>query len=197
MAISDERAIWLGRCVLPHEPSLRAWLSRRPLGGLEPDDVIQESYARLIGLPSVDHIRDVRSYFYQTAKSVVRDHLRRAQVVSIRTLPGPDQMEFADHDPSAETVVSDREELQRLADVIKAMKEPTRTIFILRRVEQLPQKQIAIRLGMPESTVEKHVMRALIIIAERFGRGGKRRSGASMGGVARRLGHGGGDGGGH
>ena len=43
MSFSDERAIWLGRQVLPHEPSLRAWLSRRRLGGLDVDDIIQET----------------------------------------------------------------------------------------------------------------------------------------------------------
>ena len=45
---SDERAIWLGRHVLPHEPALRAWLRRRRLDGLEIDDVIQETYTRLV-----------------------------------------------------------------------------------------------------------------------------------------------------
>ena len=45
---SDERAIWLGRHVLPHEPALRAWLRRRRLGGLEIDDIIQETYTRLV-----------------------------------------------------------------------------------------------------------------------------------------------------
>jgi DNA-directed RNA polymerase specialized sigma24 family protein len=43
------------------------------------------------------------------------------------------------------------------------MQEPTRTIFRLRRIDQLPQREIAGRLGMPESTVEKHVMRALLL----------------------------------
>ena len=32
---TQERAIWLARNALPHEPALRAWLSRRPLAGLE------------------------------------------------------------------------------------------------------------------------------------------------------------------
>ena len=35
--VSDERAIWLGRNVLPHESALRAWLRRRRLEGLEID----------------------------------------------------------------------------------------------------------------------------------------------------------------
>jgi RNA polymerase sigma-70 factor (ECF subfamily) len=46
-SVSDERALWLGRHVLPHEPQLRAWLRRRSLGGLEVEDVTQKtSYVR-------------------------------------------------------------------------------------------------------------------------------------------------------
>src|SRR6185437_9749366 len=77
---SDERAIWLGRHVLPHEAALRAWLRRRRLEGLEIDDVIQETYTRLIAAESVAHIRDAKSYAFQIAGSVVVDHLRRMKV---------------------------------------------------------------------------------------------------------------------
>src|SRR3546814_4057143 len=57
-ACSDERARWLATQVLPHEPALRAWLSRRLGAGLEVDDVVQEAYAVLVELPAVAHIRE-------------------------------------------------------------------------------------------------------------------------------------------
>jgi len=47
---AHERAIWLARNALPHEPALRAWLARRPLAGLEVDDIVQETYAILAAL---------------------------------------------------------------------------------------------------------------------------------------------------
>src|SRR3546814_4682438 len=53
VACSDERARWLATQVLPHEPALRAWLSRRLGAGLEVDDVVQEAYAVLVELPGV------------------------------------------------------------------------------------------------------------------------------------------------
>ncbi len=69
--VTDERAIWLGRHVLPHEAALRHWLRGRRLGGLDADDVVQETYARLIAAESVAHIRNARTYMFQTAGSVV------------------------------------------------------------------------------------------------------------------------------
>lgn len=178
--VSDERAIWLGRHVLPHRSELRAWLSRRPLGGLEPDDVIQEAFAKLVGMGSVDGIRDPRTYLFQVARSVVAGHLRSQKVVAI-TVSDMDILDLAGDEPSAEVQLSDRQELRRLAQGIAGLPEPTRTIFRLRRVEQLPQREIAQRLRMPESTVEKHVSRAILQMSILLGRGGRRRVVTSKG----------------
>lgn len=170
--VSDERALWLGRYVLPHEPALRAWLSTRRLAGLDVDDVIQEAFTRLIVAREVGHIRNHRTYLFQTAKSVIASHVRRARIVQILTISDLGLFDAAADEPTAEDYVSDREQLRNLAEAIAALPEPTRTIFRLRRVEQTSQRDISKRLGMPESTVEKHISRALRFMVERIGRGG-------------------------
>src|ERR1700748_2086643 len=81
--VSDGRAAWLAQNVLPHEPSLRAWLSRRKVFDLEVDDIVQETYAKLAALPAVEGIREPRSYMFQTANSIILGHLRRSRIVSI------------------------------------------------------------------------------------------------------------------
>lgn len=172
--VSDERALWLGRYILPHEPALRAWLSRRRVGNLDIDDVIQESYARLITAADVSGIANPKTYLFQVARSVIATNLRGIKVVTI-AVSDPEVLDLAGDEPSAEIQLSDRQELQRLIEEIAALPEPTRTIFRLRRLEQLPQRSIAQRLQMPESTVEKHISRALSHMSSLFGRGGKRR----------------------
>jgi RNA polymerase sigma factor (sigma-70 family) len=183
----DERALWLGRYILPHEPALRAWLWRRSLGGLEVDDVIQESYTRLIVAQAVDHIRDHKTYLFQIAKSVIASHVRSAKVVQIVTVSDLDLLGVAAAEPSAEDQVSDREQLRDLAKAIAALPEPTRTIFRLRRVEQIPQRDISRRLAIPESTVEKHISRALLFMSDRYRRGGDRVADASKASVRTRV----------
>ena len=49
----------------------------------------------------------------------------------------------------------------------------------LRRVEELPQKEVAARLGITEKTVEKHVAKGVRLIAEYFYGGGQARDGRS------------------
>lgn len=172
--VNDDRALWLAMHVLPHEPSLRAWLGRRRVGDLGVDDIIQETYAKLITLTSVEGVRNPKTYLFQVARSVIASSVRGQKVVTI-AVSDTDFLDVAAEEPSAEVQLSDRQELQRLIEAIAAMPEPTRTIFRLRRIEQMPQRQIAETLNMPESTVEKHVSRALAQMSILFGRGGRGR----------------------
>ena len=180
--VSDERAIWLGRHVLPHEPALRAWLSRRRLGGLDIDDVIQETYTRLVAAESVSHVYDARSYAFQIAGSVVIDHLRRMKVVPIASVPDFDYLEVVSEDPSPERQVIDRDELHRLAQMIAHLPGKVRDVFTLRRVHGLSQREVATRLGIAESTVEKHMARGFLLMLEQLGHGGKESSHPSSSG---------------
>ena len=177
--------MWLGRQVLPHEPALRSWLRRRRLGGLDIDDVIQETYTRLIAAESVSHVQNAKSYAFQIAGSVVIDHLRRMKVVSIASVPDLDYLEVVSDDPSPERQVIDREELHRLAQAIAALPAKVREVFTLRRVHGLSQREVAVRLGITESTVEKHMSRGFLLMLELFGHGGKEASHPSSSGSAK------------
>src|SRR5204863_1270739 len=140
----------------PHEPALRAWLSGRRVAGLEVDDIIQETYSRLLLAEAVDHIRNPRTYAFQTAASVMIDHMRRLKVVPITSVANLEHLQAASDLPSPERQAIDREELYRLADAIAALPEKVREVFRLRRIEGLSQRQVAERTGISESTVEKH-----------------------------------------
>ena len=172
--VSKERAVWLAQWILPHEPALRAWLSRRA-GGLDIDDIVQETYAILAGLAAVDHIRNPRNYMFEVAKSVVRQGLRRSPVIAFEALAEADGPQAPSNEPSPETIAADRQELGRVAALIAALPPKCRQVFILRKLHGLSQKEIAGRLNLAESTVEKHVGKALAILTAQIGRGGTRR----------------------
>src|SRR4051812_24011430 len=117
-----ERALWLGQYVLPHEAKMRAWLERKVLGDLEIDDVIQETFAILSELDSVEDIRDPKSYAFQTAFSIIQRHLRRSRIVSFQTFTALEQINehvnVVSDAPSPESEVSDRGDLRSVEDYI-------------------------------------------------------------------------------
>jgi RNA polymerase sigma factor (sigma-70 family) len=171
--VSEERARWLASKVLPHEAALRVWLKHRRAADLEVDDIIQETYARLVSMESIEGIRNAKAYAFQTAYSVIMTHLRRSRVVSIRTVADIEQLSTASEDPSPEDTVADRDELHRLAEAIAALPDRVRDVFSLRRIKGLSQREVALRLGLAESTVEKHMAKGLRLLVHRFGHGGK------------------------
>lgn len=177
--IRDERAIWLSRNILPHEPSLRAWLARRRVAGLEIDDIVQEAYARLAAVESADGIRNPRAYLMQTAHSVIYSYLRRSQVVSIRAVEDAELWRFESEEPSPERQISDRDELHRIGEIIATFPKQVGAVFSLRRIEGLSQRDTAKRLNVSESTVEKHMAKSIRLFMDALGRSGIASRGAS------------------
>lgn len=174
------RAVWLARNVLPHEPSLRAWLHRQRHLALDPDDIVQESYAILAALKQVEHITFPRAYLFQTAKSLILRDFRRAKIVSILAVDDLDALGAATEEPSPERQASDRQQLRRLADAVDALPGRCQEIFKLRKIEGASQKAIAARLGLSEKTVEKQVAKAVRRLMDALGRGGEPPSRASI-----------------
>jgi RNA polymerase sigma factor (sigma-70 family) len=172
--ISEERALWLARHVLPHEPALRAQLGRWRLpGDLEPDDIVQEAYARFAGMASVAEILNPRAYLFGIARTLLLMHIRRAKVISIRSADDGELASIAGDDPTPEAQASDREQLHLLALAVAEMPEPGRRAFLLRTVDELSYREIGDRLGLSDNAVQKSVTKSLLRLMARFGRGGK------------------------
>ena len=182
MSRFDERALWLSRHVLPHDPALRNWLGTRPISNLDIDDIVQETYARLSTIADVDGIVNVRSYVFRTAHSIMVSHWRRSRIVSISSFANMEEYNFLDDAADPEEALIARGELQRLGEIIAKMPARVRQVLILRRIEGLRQREVAERLGISESTVEKQLANATLRLSDAFSDGGKQASRASRDG---------------
>jgi RNA polymerase sigma-70 factor (ECF subfamily) len=171
--VSDARALWLARHVLPNEPALRAWLRRRRLSDSEIDDLVQETYAKLISLDSVDAIRDPKSYTFQVAHSIFASRIRRARIVPIHAGVNLGELAIPADGGTPEDIVQAREELMELADALASLPLRCRTAFLLRRIDGLSQREVAQKLGIAEKTVENYMTQAIRFLMDRYGRGGK------------------------
>lgn len=181
-----KRASWLSQQILPHEPALRAWLIRHVRNHVDVDDVVQECYALLMSMDDVSHIHNTRSYLFVAAKSVVLQGLRRAKVVQIDSVGEIERLEVAGEDPSPESNASTVQELRYLERCIGQLPTKCRQVFVLRKMQGMPQRDIAAQLGISENTVEKHIVKALKYLGQALAVGGsadgdarKRRQGKS------------------
>nr|WP_295236676.1 RNA polymerase sigma factor [uncultured Brevundimonas sp.] len=157
----QERVRWLGYEILPHEQDVRAWLRRSLVTSNDVDDVIQESYCRLANLKAVEQIESPRAYFFQTARSVVLEQMRRARIVRIDAVTEIDALRIEWDEPSPERIAGGRKELERVMKIVATLPERSRRIFEMRRVVGLSQKEIARQLGVSENVVENEAARGL------------------------------------
>ncbi len=158
---SEHRAAWLSQHILPHEPALRAWLVHHVRNLADVDDVVQEAYAVLMTMERVDHIENARSYLFTTAKSLVLQALRRAKVVPIDSVGEIERLAVVEDAPTPESHAASVQELRHLEACIGQLPPKCREAFLMRKMQGMPQRDIAERMGVSENTVEKHIVKAL------------------------------------
>lgn len=160
MTTREELADWVGREILPHEREVRSWLRRRVDDAADVEDIVQECYCRLAVLRDVSHITMPRAYFFTVARNLVQQQVKAARVVRIEAMAEFDPDWEADH-RSPERIASARQELDRVQGALATLTERARRIFLMRRVDGLPQKEIAAALDVPETVVENDASRSL------------------------------------
>jgi RNA polymerase sigma-70 factor (ECF subfamily) len=160
----SEIVAWVGSNIVPHEAYLRARLRRMAVPEEEISDIVQDAYVRIAQLDGVEHIRNGRAYFFATARAVLLQRVRRNKIVRIDSMTEAEALKLHDEDPGPERYVSARLELARVKALIDALPHPCREIFMLRRIEGVPQREIAERLGLAEHNVEAQARRGLKLI---------------------------------
>ena len=145
---------WIADHILQWEAEVRRWLGRytRTLRADDIDDLIQEAYARLWSA-DFTRIRDGRTFLYSVVRNVLQDQLRRARVVQIECVAEIDALDI-DEAPGPERWVSAHQQYEQLLRVLKKLTPQRLAVYQLRKFEGLSLREIALRLGIAEKTVE-------------------------------------------
>lgn len=164
MACDRNRVMhWVATEVLPHEKDLRVRL-RRSVQPQDLDDIIQEAYFRISRLTDISQIRSGRAYLFTTARMLLLERLRRARIVNIEAIADIESLQISTDAPSPERVASGRRELDRVRKLLQGLPERCRRVLELRKIEGLPQRQVAEQMNLPEHIVENDVAKALKFI---------------------------------
>jgi len=161
---------WLAKEILIHERALRGYLARFFRNMSDIDDAVQETYARLLGLSesATAAVRNWQAFLFTSARNVALDRIRKSRVVSYDALAEIESLHVLDQQPSADEALNARQELTLLAEAIAGLPDRCREVLTLRKLYGMPQRDIAMRLGISESTVEKHVAYGVRLCAERM-----------------------------
>lgn len=135
--------------------------ARRRVGPEASDDVVQDAFLRLAACGRLEALDNPRAYLYRVTANAAFDHGRRLQRLGELPLIEGDSAEQEALEPGPEQQMEQLSRLRRCHAALLELPAPVREVFLLHRLDGMPQAQIASELGIPKRTVERYVARAL------------------------------------
>ncbi|HLT91566.1 MAG TPA: RNA polymerase sigma factor [Woeseiaceae bacterium] len=165
VATADVDALSLAELTHRFRPALKAYFKKRAPDGVDAEDLVQDVFVRLARRGDIHNIRQVEGYLFQTAANVLTDRVRY-RIARRRD----DYIAWREGDHPAEesapaAVLIGTEAIAGLLAALAELPERRRTVFLLNRVDGLRYGEIAEWLGIPRSSVEKHMIKALAHLA--------------------------------
>jgi RNA polymerase sigma-70 factor (ECF subfamily) len=171
---TDELSAWFVEQVLPLEGMLERFLRRNWRDMDEIADLRQEVYARVYDGCARSRPDSAQAFVLTTARNLLIDRARRAQIVSIETYADMDALAPTLDELSPERHLAARSELKLLQIALDLLPARCREVVELRKIEGLSQREVATRMGITEDTVERQVskgVRALALALQATGLG--------------------------
>ena len=153
-----EQALWFAEEVLPHEPTLRAWLRSRFPSLADGDDVVQEAYVRLIRARRQREVEDTKSYLFAVARNVVLDLFRRNSARPTIASSDYERSSVMDERTGVAESICNSQEFEILKQAIDALPVRCREIMTLQKIQGLSNQEIAQKLEVSVNTVNAQVV---------------------------------------
>lgn len=157
---------WFIREVLPLEAMLVQFLRKASRNASDVEDLRQDVYMRLYDTARRDIPEHTRPLVFRIARHLLIDRARREQVVSIEAVENLENLNLAIDEPGPDRAVIAREELRRMQKALDKLPRRFRTAVVMRKVQGLSTREIALRLGIAEKTVEKHLTEGVRALAD-------------------------------
>lgn len=156
---------------LAYRGEVLAYLTRKLRDAELAADLTQEAFMRLSesGAGAAGAVGNPRAYLYRVAHNLAVDHVRR-QSPRRDAAPVSDAVlaEVPDGRPSPEQVLGERQRLDIARSAVLDLPERTRQVFVLARLDGLTYRQVAETLGISESSVQKHLAKAVAHVMQRL-----------------------------
>lgn len=144
------------------------------------EDIAHEAFLHVLSVSESEPILNPKALLFATAMNLLRDHCRRAHTRAMLLSVSVDDVEILDEcDPSQ--IMEGEQALAQISETLEHLRPATRRAFLFDRVELLSHTQIAERLHVTRSMVEKHIRYAMDAF-ETIGFEQPRRAGGKFGG---------------
>ncbi|MBD5781617.1 RNA polymerase sigma factor [Pelagicoccus sp. NFK12] len=154
---SSEQQRWFREQLEPHESKLRAWLRSRFPSELDVDDIIQESYLKVLRAKEGVVMENPKAFWFATARNLALDHVRHPRLARTEHMDREEYLEFEDNSLSVPETVSRNQELEILTRAVQSLPKRCRQVVTLAKIYGLSQREVARKLGISENTVSNQL----------------------------------------
>ena len=157
-----------GEFLTEYRPALISFFRRRCKNLAQAEDLAQDVILRTLDRQWAN-VEEAKGYVFRTAANLWCDQTRRQIATGSTELRWDENIvQGVSGGIPIERVLLSEEELHRVDAALLQLSERTRDIFVLNRLEQMKNSEIAAMLGISESAVEKHMTKALAHLARQF-----------------------------
>ena len=156
---------WFAREVLPLESALMQFLQHNWRNRNDIADLRQDVYARVYEAALREIPEKPRQFLFTTARNLLIDRVRREQIVPIEVVTDLEALNVAMDVPGPDRTAMARDELRRVQAALDRLPPRCREAVLLRRIEGLGRKEIALRMGIAEDTVTEYLIRGMRLLA--------------------------------
>jgi len=160
------RLDWFKSTILVHEAALRSRMRRVMHQRQDVEDVVAEVLARAYATADFARVVNGRSYLFQIARNLLIDQARRQKIVTLEEIA---DLDLVADTLSAERMLQARDHLRKLAAIVDTLPPQCRQAFLLRRVHDMPVREIAEQMGLSVFTVDKHIAKATLKVMQAIG----------------------------
>lgn len=151
------------RAFLQHQASIKRVLSRY-VPAEDRNDILQEAFLKAFAAEMTTQVRDAKAFLFRVAKNLAISEMTRksrSDTDHLEDFSGSDVLE--DGAAGVEAQIDGRRKLFVLTQAVAHMPAECQRVFLMRKVDGLRIKQIATRLNVSVSTVEKRLARSLVL----------------------------------
>jgi RNA polymerase sigma factor (sigma-70 family) len=132
----------------------------------EADEIIQEAFLRLQSYRQGRPVREPEAFLVRAALNLSVDAIRRGARRGKHVTVHSETTRLIDPKPLPDEVLATQQRLQRLRAGLANLAPRTREVILLQRIEGFSHAQIAARLGITVSAVEKHIAKAALFLSD-------------------------------
>jgi RNA polymerase sigma-70 factor (ECF subfamily) len=120
---------------------------------------MQESYVKVLRAAETRPVASTRAYLFATVRNAALGIFRRPHIFSAKPVTDATVLNVLEEGVDVAERICTDQEIAILLDAIDSLPARCREIFILRKLQGVPQKEIAARLGISENTVQVQIAR--------------------------------------